>query len=103
MEAHELQSKEEARINKLHLSISNKRINRDGSNVVIGVADSVERGNRQRNQVIEDDDGNDEHESDNDRELFSGLLGNGDEDALQIKERKRQEKKKLVEQLTASR
>ena len=100
-EANELQSKEDARINKLHLSISNKRINRDGSNVVIGVSDSVER---QRKSGIEDLDGeqNDEHESDNDRELFSGLLGNGDEDALQIKERKRQEKKKLVEQLTVS-
>ena len=85
----------------MHLSISNKRINRDGSNVIIGVHESDERDNRRRNtsNPDEEDDGdqNNEHESDNDRELFSGLLGNGDEDALQIKERKRNEKKMLVE------
>ena len=70
-------------MNKLHLSISDNRINRDGSNLVIGVGDSVERSNDRRkitNTGDEEDD--DVNESDNDRELFSGLLGNGDEDAL---------------------
>ena len=87
----------------MHLSISNKRIDRDGSNVVIGVTDSVERGNRRRNKSHPDEEeDNNEHESDNDRELFSGLLGNGDEDALQIKARKREEKKMLVEQIKSS-
>ena len=56
LEANELQSKEDARINKLHLSISNKRINRDGSNVVIGVGDSVERNNRRRNTSNPDEE-----------------------------------------------
>ena len=92
MEANELQSKEDARINKLHLSISDKRINRDGSNLVIGVGDSVEADDHRPRGNPGGQNDDDEHESDNERELFSGLLGKGDEDALQIKERKRQEK-----------
>ena len=70
-------------MNKLHLSISDNRINRDGSNLVIGVGDSVERSNDRRKITTNgDEEDDDENESDNDRELFSGLLGNGDEDAL---------------------
>ena len=94
----EIQKKEEAKQNKLHLSISNDRINRNGSNMVIGVGDSVERGETKPN-----DQDDDEESQDNNRELFSGLLGNGEEDALAVKERKREEKKKLVDKLTVAR
>lgn len=86
MEASDLQGKEDARINKLHLSISDKRINRDGSNMVIGVGDSVEDPSpaRRGTRGQDGDEDEEDHESDNNRELFSGLLGTGDEDALQV-------------------
>ena len=65
--------------------------------MLVGVGESQERPT---GDLLNEED--EEHESDNDRELFSGLLGNGDEDALQIKARKREEKKKLVAQVIAS-
>ena len=79
----------------MHLKISNNTLGRDGSNVVIGITGSVERENRRR--IASPPDEENEYEPDDERELFSGLLGNGDEDALQIKARKREEKKILVE------
>ena len=93
-EAIQIQRKDDFKKNKLHVSISGEKIIRKNvSNLVLGVGESQERAD------VEEDE---EHESDNDRELFSGLLGNGDEDAIQIKARKREEKKKLVAQVTAS-
>ena len=54
--------------------------------MVIGVGDSVERTDNVRRNTSgpdgDEDDEIDERESENNRELFSGLLGNGDEDAL---------------------
>jgi len=47
----------------------------------------------------EPDDEEDEEEYKSNRELFSGLLGNGDENAFEIKERKRKEKQALVAQI----
>jgi len=97
----QIQRKDDFKKNKLHVSISGseERIPRNvsNSNMLVGVGESQERPT---GDLLNEED--EEHESDNDRELFSGLLGNGDEDALQIKARKREEKKKLVAQVIAS-
>ena len=85
------------------MSVSNKNLHRGASNnVIIGVNDSVERssykkveraaeydpegGNsvedeNKREATNEDEEDDDESQANN-RELFSGLLGNGEEDAL---------------------
>lgn len=65
---------------------------RNNSNMVIGVG--VERNQASNiKDENEDEDDDEDHASDDNRELFSGLLGNGEEDAVAKKEKKRQEKK----------
>ena len=86
-EAIVLQNKEEQRLNKLHLQISQKSFPQGESGVNIGET----RGN----------DDEEENEAGS-RELFQGLLGNSDENILEVKARKREEKYQLVAQIKSS-
>lgn len=110
-EAIKLTKKEDLRLNKLHLSISDQQmkkkqshinINRNGSNVVIGnneSADKLAKNTDQDQEMNEEDD--EANQSEDQRELFSGLLGDGEEGILEKQARKKEEKKKLVEKLTS--
>lgn len=97
-EAVELQKKDEQNLNKLHLSISDQRIGNahaHESNQMIGVNASSEKKPGKRDSMRKEtdlggnlnDDDDDDDDSDGDhagKDLFSGLLGNGEEDALEI-------------------
>lgn len=80
MESIELQKKEDTKNYKLTLSMSQDRIGRDPSDVVLGT-----RNSQQEDGKDNDDDPMDDNDSNDDaRELFSGLLGNDGENALQV-------------------
>ena len=81
-EALELQKREDIRSNKLQISISNDHI---------GISQSQDHNHNKSDE-----------EDDPDKELFSGLMGGGSKDEAKIKERKREEKKKLVAHLTST-
>ena len=73
---------------------------RSNSNeMMIGVGESTEKHVKKRQARAGGDD-DDEHASDHDKELFSEVFGKVDEDAVAVAERKKQEKKKLVAQIT---
>lgn len=81
-EALEIQKKDESRLNKLMLSVHDERIQRNTSGA-LGADDSIAPSNKEA----------DEEDVTEDRDLFSGLLGNQDENILEVKARKREEKK----------
>ena len=81
---------------------SHININRNGSNVVLGANESADKLAKTTDQDAEMNEEDDEdNQSDDQRELFSGLLGDGDEGILEKQARKKEEKKKLVEKLTS--
>ena len=91
-EALEAQRKDDINMNKLHLSISDQRIanTSDSKDIIVGIVDSTERkpkraALRKDNELgsgNEDDDDGDNSGGEG-QDLFSGLLGNGDEDLLE--------------------
>ena len=109
-EAIDLQKKDEVNNNKLHLSISDQRIANtggDSKDIVVGLDKkkakraALRKDNDQLSGGDDDDDG--ENSGADGGDLFSGLLGNGEEDMIEMLQRKKEEKKKLVAEIEQSR